>query len=64
MILQKVWLDKVPQDDRILGLITENSAAGIIVNKNGRSVGLLNGNKDCSYAVLLVEIKSWNYNFR
>ncbi|MCB9096988.1 MAG: rod shape-determining protein MreC [Arcobacter sp.] len=54
----KVWLDKVPQDDRILGLITENSAAGIIVNKNGRSVGLLNGNKDCSYAVFIGGNKS------
>lgn len=54
----KVWLDKVPQDDRILGLITENSAAGIIVNKNGRSIGLLNGNKDCSYAVFIGESKS------
>jgi len=54
----KVWLDKIPQDDKILGLITENSAAGIIVNKNGRSVGLLNGNKDCSYAVFIGESKS------
>ena len=25
----KVWLDKVPQDEKILGLITENNAAGI-----------------------------------
>lgn len=54
----KVWLDKVPQDDKILGLITENNAAGILVNKNGRSVGLLNGNKDCSYAVFIGEGKN------
>jgi len=54
----KVWLDKVPQDDKILGLITENNAAGIVVNKNGRSVGLLNGNKDCSYAVFIGEGKN------
>ena len=54
----KVWLDKVPQDEKILGLITENNAAGILVNKNGRSVGLLNGNKDCSYAVFIGEGKN------
>ncbi|BAK74608.1 MAG: rod shape-determining protein MreC [Arcobacter sp.] len=54
----KVWLDKVPQDDKILGLITENNAAGIVVNKNGRAVGLLNGNKDCSYAVFIGEGKN------
>lgn len=53
----KVWLDKIPEDDEILGLITENYAAGIIVNKNGRSVGLLNGNKDSSYAVFVGENK-------
>ena len=54
----KVWLDKIPQDDSILGLITENYAAGILVNKDGRSVGLLNGNKDSSYAVFIGENKS------
>ena len=54
----KVWLDKVPQNDNILGLITENYAAGIVVNKDGRSVGLLNGNKDSSYAVFIGEGKA------
>ena len=53
----KVWLDKIPEDDTILGLITENYAAGILVNKNGRSVGLLNGNKESSYAVFIGENK-------
>ncbi|WP_368030283.1 rod shape-determining protein MreC [Arcobacter sp. s6] len=54
----KVWLDKVPEDENILGLITENYAAGILVNKDGRSVGLLNGNKDCSYATFIGEEKA------
>ena len=54
----KVWLDKEIKDDSILGLITENYAAGIVVNKDGRSVGLLNGNKDCSYAVFISENKT------
>lgn len=54
----KVWLDRKPEDDTILGLITENYAAGIVVNKNGKSVGLLNGNKDCSYAIFIGEGKN------
>jgi rod shape-determining protein MreC len=54
----KVWLDKIPEDDTIQGLITENYAAGILVNKDGRSVGLLNGNKDCSYATFIGEDKA------
>lgn len=49
----KVWLDQERNDDKILGLITNNYAAGIVVNKNGRSIALLNGNKECSYAVFI-----------
>ena len=30
---------------------------GIIINKDGYAVGLLNGNKDCSYAVFIGEEK-------
>ncbi|AYJ79268.1 rod shape-determining protein MreC [Aliarcobacter cryaerophilus ATCC 43158] len=48
-----VWLDKVPTDNKILGLISENYAAGISMIKNGKSIGLLNGNKDCTYAVFI-----------
>ncbi|OCL83043.1 rod shape-determining protein MreC [Arcobacter porcinus] len=47
-----VWIDK-KLDDEIVGLISENYAAGIALNKQGKSVGLLNGNKDCSYAVFV-----------
>ncbi|MDD2894950.1 MAG: rod shape-determining protein MreC [Aliarcobacter sp.] len=54
----KVWLDKKVEDDSISGLITDNYSAGIVVNKNGQAVGLLNGNKDCSYAVYIGEGKA------
>lgn len=54
----RVWLDRTPKDEKILGLISENYAAGIAVNRNGKSVGLLNGNKDCTYAVFIGESKS------
>ena len=54
----KVWLDKKVDDDSIFGLITDNYSAGIVVNKDGYAVGLLNGNKDCSYAVFIGEGKA------
>jgi rod shape-determining protein MreC len=54
----KVWLDKKINNDSILGLITDNYSAGIVVNKDGRAVGLLNGNKDCTYAVFVGEGKA------
>lgn len=53
----KVWLDQKKEDDSILGLITEEYAAGIVVNENGKSVALLNGNKKSSYAVFIGENK-------
>ncbi len=49
----KIWLDQKKKDDTILGLITENYAAGIVVEKNGQAMALLNGNKECSYAVFI-----------
>ncbi|MFA9372594.1 rod shape-determining protein MreC [Poseidonibacter sp.] len=49
----KVWLDHEKKDDTILGLITENYAAGIVVRENDRAVALLNGNKKSSYAVFI-----------
>ncbi|MBU3014657.1 rod shape-determining protein MreC [Poseidonibacter lekithochrous] len=53
----KVWLDQKKEDDSILGLITEEYAAGIVINENGKSVALLNGNKESSYAVFIGEDK-------
>ncbi len=53
----KVWLDQEKNDNKILGLITENYAAGIVVRENGKAVGLLNGNEKCSYAVFIGDKK-------
>lgn len=54
----KVWLDYEKKDDTILGLITENYAAGIVVKEQGRAVALLNGNEKCSYAVFIGKTKT------
>lgn len=54
----KVWLDKKKDDDKILGLISDEYAAGIVVSENNQAVALLNGNKNCSYAVFIGEEKS------
>lgn len=53
----EVWLNKEKKNNKILGLITQNYAAGIVINKNNRAVALLNGNKECSYAVFIGENK-------
>lgn len=53
----KVSLAKDLQSDKILGLISDNFAAGIVVNQQNRAIGLLNGNKDCSYSVFIGEQK-------
>lgn len=53
----KVWLDQKKEDDSILGLITGEFAAGIVINENGKSVALLNGNKRSSYAVFIGKTK-------
>jgi len=53
----KVWLEQEKTDNEILGLITENYAAGIVVQENGKAVGLLNGNEKCSYAVFIGDNK-------
>ncbi len=49
----KVWLDYEKKDNSILGLISNNYAAGIVVKQDGKAVGLLNGNEKCSYAVFI-----------
>ncbi|MBL3519132.1 rod shape-determining protein MreC [Arcobacter lanthieri] len=54
-----VWLDRDPEpNNKILGLISENYASGIALNKQGKLIGLLNGNKDCTYAVFIGADKS------
>jgi rod shape-determining protein MreC len=54
----KVWLATELNSDKILGLISDNFAAGIVINQDGRAIGLLNGNKNCSYSVFIGTEKS------
>lgn len=49
----KVWLDFDKKDDQILALISDNYAAGIVVNQAGRSKALLNGNEKSNYTVFI-----------
>lgn len=53
----KVWINKKVPKGKILGLISGHYAAGIVVNQDNRTVALLNGNKNCSYAVFIGENK-------
>ena len=53
----KVWVDYEKKDDSILGLITGEYAAGIVLKEDDKSIALLNGNKKSSYAVFIGEKK-------
>jgi len=54
----KIWLDyKMKDQNTIIGLVQKGFAAGIMINKNGRALGLLNGDTKCSYAVYIGENK-------
>jgi rod shape-determining protein MreC len=54
----KVWLDVKKTDSHIQGLISENFAAGIVVNKGDQALALLNGNEKSNYAVYIGENKA------
>ena len=55
----KIWIDYEMKDkDGIVGLIQKGYAAGIVVAKNNRALGLLNGDPRCSYAVFVGEDKA------
>lgn len=54
----KVWLDMNKDDDSIWGLISQEYAAGIVVNQNGKAKALLNGNEKCNYAIFIGEKKA------
>lgn len=54
----KVWLDVEKTDSKIEGLISENYAAGIVVNKGNQALALLNGNEKSNYAVFIGENKA------
>ncbi|MEA3354071.1 MAG: rod shape-determining protein MreC [Campylobacterota bacterium] len=53
----KVILDtELPPKDRIFALITQDgNSAGIVLNKEDKSVSLLNNNKKCNYTVFIGE---------
>ncbi len=53
-----VWLDfKMPKKDKIYGLLYEGYSAGIVVNKEGKSLGLLQGNTKCIFSVYIGDKK-------
>ena len=60
---ERVWLTLgldtqqsfVGDEERIVGLIHNNTAIGIGKFENGRLMGLLNGEKNCSYGVFIGE---------
>lgn len=57
----KVWLDHSLDDsfsDQIYGLVKDGFAAGIVINRQGRAMGLLNGDEQCSYSVFVGEGKA------
>ncbi len=54
----KVWIDYPKQDEQILGLISQNYAAGIVKNFAGKSLALLNGNQKANYAVYIGDNKA------
>ncbi len=54
----KVWVDLKKQNNDILGLISDNYAAGIVINEKGRAKALLNGNEKCNYAIFIGEDKA------
>ncbi len=49
----KVWLDLAKKNNSIEALIFDEYAAGIVINDNGRSKALLNGNEKSNYAVFI-----------
>lgn len=51
----KVWLDRKKEDEKIEGLISENYAAGIVINQSNHALALLNGNDKSNYAVFIGE---------
>ncbi len=54
----KVWIDFPKKDKQILGLISQNYAAGIVKNFAGKSLALLNGNQKANYAVYIGDNKA------
>ncbi|MCP4970719.1 MAG: rod shape-determining protein MreC [Arcobacter sp.] len=54
----KVWLDFEKKDNSILGVISKEYAAGIVVNQDGKAKALLNGNEKSNYAIFIGDKKA------
>ena len=54
----KVWLELPKTDKKIQGLISNNHAAGIVINQANQSLALLNGNEKSNYAVFIGDKKA------
>ncbi|SMC09222.1 rod shape-determining protein MreC [Nitratiruptor tergarcus] len=50
-----LWLDTKLQSQNIAGLLKGEYVAGIAIEKNGKTLALLNGNTKCSYGVIIGE---------
>ena len=46
-----VWIDTKLDGRKLAGLLSQDNVAGIAIEKDGRTQGLLNGNHKCSYGV-------------
>lgn len=56
---RKVWLDtKDLNASRIYGLVQDQYAAGIVLSRNGRPLGLLNGDPKSGYGVFIGQSKA------
>lgn len=49
----KIWLDVLDYKNKIKGLIYQGYTAGIVVEKNGRALGLLQGDEQCIFSVFI-----------
>lgn len=54
----KVWLDLEKKDNTILGIISDEYAAGIVVSQDGKAKALLNGNEKSNYAIFVGDKKA------
>lgn len=55
----RVWIDfDFVASGKVYGLIQNQFAAGIVVEENGRALGLLNGDPKCSYGVYIGNSKA------
>jgi rod shape-determining protein MreC len=55
----KLWIDYSDFNrSKVYGLIHKNSIAGILINKNGRALALLNHDEKCSYTVVIGKNKA------